>query len=74
MRGIEGERPTGSCRSLPERKGVHAGKVNLTQWLTFPAVRRQFQRLGLDHDKDRCQLVTEALNLLFENYEKSLIA
>ena len=49
------------------------GKVAITHWVD-PAVRKQVAQLALDHDKSQAELVSEALNLLFEKYGKSPIA
>jgi hypothetical protein len=49
------------------------GKVAITHWVD-PAVRKQVAQLALDHDKSQAELVSEALNLLFEKYGKSSIA
>ena len=48
------------------------GKVAITHWVD-PAVRKQVAQLALDHDKSQAELVSEALNLLFEKYGKSPI-
>ena len=52
---------------------IRQGKVSITQ-LVHPGVRKQVHQLVLDHDKEQCELVTEALNLLFERYGKPPIA
>jgi hypothetical protein len=57
----------------PGRSPSRQGKVPLTQWVD-PAVRKQVQQIGLDHDKDQYELVDEALNLMFEKYGKPPIA
>jgi hypothetical protein len=49
------------------------GKVAITHWVD-PAVRKQVAQLALDHDKSQAELVSEALNMLFEKYGKSPIA
>ena len=49
------------------------GKVAITHWVDS-AVRKQVAQLALDHDKSQAELVSEALNLLFEKYGKSPIA
>ena len=49
------------------------GKVAMTQWVD-PAVRKQVAQLSLDIDQSQAELLSEALNLLFEKYGKSPIA
>jgi hypothetical protein len=49
------------------------GKVAITHWVD-PVVRKQVAQLALDHDKSQAELISEALNLLFEKYGKSPIA
>lgn len=58
---------------LPASHASRKTKVSITQWVD-PAVRKQVQQIGLDQDKDQCELVNEALNLLFEKYGKAPIA
>jgi hypothetical protein len=60
-----------SAGSLPQPS--RRGKVAITHWVD-PAVRKQVAQLALDHDKSQAELVSEALNLLFEKYGKSSIA
>jgi hypothetical protein len=60
-----------SAGSLPQPS--RRGKVAITHWVD-PAVRKQVAQLALDHDKSQAELVSEALNLLFEKYGKSPIA
>jgi hypothetical protein len=55
------------------RSATRRGKVSITQWVD-PVIRKQVQRLSIDHDKDQYELVNEALNLLFEKYGVPQIA
>jgi hypothetical protein len=55
------------------RTATRRGKVSITQWVD-PAVRKQVQQIALDHDREQCDLVNEAINLLFEKYGKPPIA
>ena len=55
------------------RQGSRRGKVAITQWVD-PVVRKQLAQLALDQDRSQGELVTEAINLLFEKYGKSPIA
>jgi hypothetical protein len=56
----------------PRQKG-HEGKVSITQWVD-PMVRKQIAQIALDEDKDHYELMNEALNRLFEKYDRSTIA
>jgi hypothetical protein len=56
----------------PRQKG-REGKVSITQWVD-PIVRKQVAQLSLDTDKDQYELINEALNLLFERYNRPPIA
>ena len=49
------------------------GKVAITQYVD-PAVRKQIAQLALELDQSQGDLISEALNLLFEKYGKSPIA
>jgi hypothetical protein len=49
------------------------GKVAITQYVD-PAVRKQIAQLALDLDQSQGDLISEAINLLFEKYGKSPIA
>jgi hypothetical protein len=65
--------PKDESSASPLPQPSRRGKVAITLWVD-PAVRKQVAQLALDHDKSQAELVSEALNLLFEKYGKSPIA
>src|ERR1700730_13881953 len=65
--------PEDASAAGPLLQHSRRGKVAITHWVD-PAVRKQVAQLALDHDKSQAELVSEALNLLFEKYGKSPIA
>jgi len=64
------ETPASGGRSVQRSR---IGKVSIGVWVD-PAVRKQLAQIALDQDKDQADLLIEALNLLFERYNKPLIA